>query len=308
MGKNREALTKYAWLSVAAAVVTIGLKGVAYGLTGSVGLLADALESGVNLLTAVAALVTLIVAAMPPDAEHAYGHSKAEYFSCGFNGALIFLAAVGIGYAAVERWLNPQPLEALSVGLIISVVAAVVNLSVSQILMRAGRTHHSVSLTAEGQHLMTDVWTSVGVLMGVALVWVTGRPWLDVLVALAVAVQVGWSGIRLMKESVHGLMDHGLPEKELDEIVGILEHYREMEGVDYHALRTRRAGAQRFVSVHVQVPGEWSVQAGHDLMEEIEADMRMVVPQLSAFTHLEPLEDPRSWHDIELQRPVGHHG
>ncbi len=302
MTKKRTNLTKYAGLSLVAALATIALKSGAYWLTGSLGLLADALESGVNLLTALGTLLTLIVAARPPDREHAYGHSKAEYFSCGLNGTLILIAAVAITYSTIERWLNPQPIEQLQLGLAVSVVAAVLNLFVARILIKTGREHESVSLLAEGQHLMTDVWTSVGVLIGVGLVWITGRPWLDGVVALLVAAQIAWSGAGLLRDAIQGLMDKSLPHDEVHEIIYILDRFSEQEGVQYHALRTRQAGARRFVSVHVQVPGSWSVQDGHDLVEDIEAELRTAVPHLSVFTHLEPLEDPRSWHDIELIR------
>lgn len=302
MSKKRLNLTKYAWLSLVAAVATIGLKSGAYWLTGSLGLLADALESGVNLLTAMGTLLTLIVAARPPDRQHAYGHSKAEYFSSGLNGLLILLAAGAITYSTLERWLNPRPVEQLQLGLMVSLIAAALNFFVARILTQAGQAHNSVSLTAEGRHLMTDVWTSIGVLVGVGLVWLTAWPWLDGLVALAVAIQIGWSGSLLLREAVQGLMDQALPHEVVHEIVYILDRFSEQAGVQYHALRTRRAGAQRFVSVHVQVPGSWSIQDGHDLLEEIEAELRTAVPDLSVFTHLEPLEDPRSWHDIELMR------
>jgi cation diffusion facilitator family transporter len=213
---------------------------------------------------------------------------------------LILIAAGLIVYSAVERWLNPAPLEQLNVGLAISAVAAGINWAVARVLIRAGKTHRSASLAGEGQHLMTDVWTSVGVVAGVGLVWLTGLPWLDSLVALLAAGQIGWSGFRLVREAGLGLMDTALPAAELAEIVAVLEKYTAAKGIRYHALRTRQAGAHRFVSVHLQMPGAWTVQEGHTLAEQIEADMRAAVPAISVFTHMEPLEDPRSWADIEL--------
>ena len=293
-------LTRYAWLSVAAAVTTISLKVTAYWLTGSVGLLSDALESGVNLVTAVATLFFLHLARRPPDADHTYGHTKAEYLSSGSTGLLILVAAGLIVYSAVNRWLNPHPLEQLNLGLGISAVAAGVNWAVASVLLRAGHAHRSASLRAEGQHLLTDVWTSLGVLVGVGLVWLTGQAWLDSGVAILVAGQIGWAGGRLVRESALGLMDTALPANELAQIEAILEQYTAEQGIRYHALRTRQAGAYRFVSVHLQMPGAWTVQEGHTLAERIEADLRAAVPAISVFTHMEPLEDPRSWADIEL--------
>ena len=293
-------LTHYAWLSLATAVATISLKVAAYWLTGSVGLLSDALESGVNLVTAVSTIIFLNIARQPPDEEHAYGHTKAEYLSSGGTGLLILGAAVAIVYSAVQRWLNPAPLEQLSWGLLISAVAAVVNFAVARVLLRAGRAHRSASLVGEGHHLMSDVWTSVGVLVGVALVWLTGWPWLDSLVALLAAAQISWAGLALVREAGQGLMDAALPAEELAQAVAVLERYTAEHGIYYHALRTRQAGANRFLSVHLQMPGAWSVQRGHTVAEEIETELRTAVPALSVFTHMEPLEDPRSWADMEL--------
>jgi len=294
-------LKKYAWLSIAAALFTIALKGVAWWLTGSVGLLSDALESGVNLAAALMALAMLTVAAQPPDDNHAFGHGKAEYFASAFEGAMILAAAVGIGVTAIERLLHPQPLEQVGVGLVVSVVASLINLGAARILLAAGREHRSITLEADAHHLMTDVWTSVGVVVGVGAVAVTGWLWLDPVLALAVAANIVWTGWQLLRRSASGLMDEALPADQHAAVVAVLEGYRE-SGIDYHALRSRQAGARCFVTVHVLVPGAWSVQRGHDLLELIEADIRSALPHASVFTHLEPIEDPVSTHDIELDR------
>ncbi|MCG8349077.1 MAG: cation diffusion facilitator family transporter [Chloroflexales bacterium] len=294
--------TRYAWLSIAAAVTTIGLKAGVYLLTGSVGLLADALESVVNLVAAIMALLMLTLAARPPDEDHAYGHNKAEYFSSGFEGALILIAAASISITAVDRLLHPQPITQLGLGLGISLVASAINLVVARILFHAGRHYRSITLEADAQHLMTDVWTSAGVITGIGLVALTGWERLDPIIALIVAANIVWSGVRLMKNSALGLLDTALPVTERTIVQSILNNYHEREGVQYHALRTRQAGTRRFVSVHILVPGEWSVQHGHRLLERIERDMRCALSPVTVFTHLEPLEDPDSWEDVELDR------
>ncbi|MCI0393482.1 MAG: cation diffusion facilitator family transporter [Chloroflexi bacterium] len=297
----RKGLTRYAWLSIVTAILTILLKATAYLVTGSVGLLSDALESSVNLVAAVLALVVLTVAAQPPDEEHAYGHDKAEYFAGGAEGTLILVAAVTIAVSAIGRLLSPRPLQQLDIGLAISLVAALLNLIVARVLLQAGRQYRSVTLEADAHHLMTDVWTSAGVLLGVAAVALTGWQPLDPLIALVVVTQIIRSGVRLVRGAVLGLMDTALPGEEIEKITQVLEDHA-TNGVQYHALRTRQSGARRFVSVHIQVPGDWSVQKGHTLLEEIERDLRQTLTPLSVFTHLEPLEDPRSWEDISLVR------
>jgi cation diffusion facilitator family transporter len=294
-------LTRFAWMSLATAVATIVLKAVAYWLTGSVGLLSDALESGVNLVSASVALTVLTVATQPPDEEHAYGHDKAEYFASGVEGTLIVVAAATIAYSAASRLLNPQPLQQVGIGLAVSVAASLLNLFVARILLHAGRTYRSITLEANGRHLLTDVWTSAGVVLGVGLVALTDWQPLDPLIALVVAVHILTAGWRLIRHSVSGLMDTALPAVEIQKIREILEQY-ERKGVYYHALRTRQSGAQRFISLHIQVPGEWTVQRGHIILEEIERDLRQAIPPISIFTHLEPLEDPISWQDLALNR------
>jgi len=294
-------LTRFAWLSIAAAIATILLKGWAYLLTGSVGLLSDALESFVNLAGALMALSMLSIAARPPDEDHPYGHGKAEYFSAGVEGTLILIAAVSIAVAAIDRLLHPRPLEQVGLGLAVSVLASLINFAVALVLRRAARAHRSVTLEANAHHLLTDVWTSAGVLVGVLAVVVTGQLWLDPVVALAVAANIVWTGSRIVYGSVAGLMDAALPASEQRVLQEILQRYVK-EGFDYHALRTRQSGAQRFVSLHVLVPPEWTVQQGHELLERLEAEIRRALPPITVFTHLEPLGDPAAMSDQDLHR------
>lgn len=298
---NRSSLTRFAWLSIAAAVLTIGLKAAAYLLTGSVGLLSDALESVVNLVGALMALAMLTIAARPADEDHAYGHSKAEYFSSGVEGTLILIAAASIAATAVQRLLTPQPLEQVGLGLVVSLVASVINGGAALVLLKAAQTHNSITLAADARHLLTDVWTSIGVLVGVGAVALTGWLILDPLVALLVAANIIWSGVHIVRQSVSGLMDAAWPLDERTRLQEILDPYLQI-GLQYHALRTRQAGARRFVSFHVLVPGEWTVQNSHYLLEKIEADIRQVFPHVVVFTHVEPLNDPASWADVSLDR------
>jgi cation diffusion facilitator family transporter len=301
---SRASLVRFAWLSIAAAIATIALKAAAWQLTGSVGLLSDALESFVNLAAAIVTLAMLTVAARPPDEEHAYGYSKAEYFASGLEGALILIAAVVIGYAAIQRLLAPQPIERIGLGLAVSVAASAINFGVARVLARAGRHYRSIALEADAQHLMTDVWTSAGVVAGVALVGLTGWLWLDPLIALAVAAHIVWIGIGIVRRSVVGLLDRALPAAERRAIDAVLDGFR-AEGIEFHALRTRAAAGRSFVSMHVLVPGAWSVQRGHDVVEAIEDRVRAAVPGASVFTHLEPREDPASYRDQSLDGKTG---
>jgi cation diffusion facilitator family transporter len=295
-------LQRYAWLSIAAALSTILLKGIAWQLTGSVGLLSDAIESFVNLAGALMALWMLTLAALPADDNHAHGHGKAEYFSSAFEGFLILLAALSIGYAAIDRLLHPQALEAVGIGLAVSVVASIINLATARILLRVGTKYRSITLEADAHHLLTDVWTSAGVIIGVGLVWLTGWLWLDPAIAILVAANIVWTGWQLMHRSAAGLMDVSLAAPELAQIEGVLDSYRQ-QGLDFHALRTRQAGSRAFVTLHVLVPGHWTVQHGHDWSERIEADIRRAVPYAHVTTHLEPKEDPLSQVDRDLDRP-----
>ena len=294
-------LERYAWLSIAAAVATIGLKALAWWITGSVGLLSDALESFVNLAAALLALSMLRLAAAPPDEEHPYGFSKAEYFAAGIEGALIVLAAAGILASAIPRLVEPRALAAPFLGLALTAAASAINLGVALVLIRVGRRHRSITLEADGHHLMTDVWTSVGVFIGVALVFATGWLILDPLVALAVAAHIIWTGIGLVRRSASGLLDAAIPQADRDAIQKVFADYAP-QGVAFHAFRTRRAAARRFVSFHLLVPDRWSVARAHRLSEEIEARIRSVVPAASVFTHIEPISDPASYEDQGLDR------
>jgi len=295
-------LKRYAWLSIAAALSTILLKGTAWWLTGSVGLLSDALESLVNLAGALMALSMLSLAAQPADENHAHGHGKAEYFSSAFEGFLIIVAAIGIAYAAIGRLLDPRPLQDVGIGLAVSAVASIINLATARSLMKVGRKYRSITLEADAHHLLTDVWTSVGVILGVGLVGLGGWLWLDPVIALLVAANIVWTGWQLLQRSAAGLMDVSLPEAELQTIEQVLDEYRR-QGLEFHALRTRQAGSRAFATLHVLVPGAWSVQLGHDWCERIEADIRRALPYAHVTTHLEPREDPVSLSDQELDRP-----
>ncbi|HSG43734.1 MAG TPA: cation diffusion facilitator family transporter, partial [Anaerolineales bacterium] len=289
--QERASLTKYAWLSIGAALITIALKTGAYYLTDSVGLLSDAVESLVNLAGAIMALIMLTIAARPADDDHVYGHSKAEYFASATEGLLILAAAVGIMWAAIQRLLDPHPLEQLGIGLAVSVTASLINFVVARILLKAGKQQHSITLEADAHHLMTDVWTSIGVIAGVAVAGFTGWNILDPLIAIAVALNIIWTGLQLVKRSASGLMDEALPESDQQKIHGVMAAYRE-KGVDFHALRTRQAAARRFMSVHLLVPGKWTVHDAHHVAEDFEADIRSALGGVvTVFTHLEPAED-----------------
>ena len=295
-------LERYAWLSIAAALATITLKTLAWWLTGSVGLLSDALESIVNLAAALLALTMLRLAASPPDEKHPYGFSKAEYFSAGIEGALIVLAAAGILASAIPRLIDPEPLTAPVLGLTLSAAASGINLAVGMLLIRVGKTQHSIALEADGHHLMSDVWTSAGVIVGVALVFLTGWLRLDPLVALAVAVHIVWTGLRLLRRSWKGLLDAAISSEDTGEVTKLFAEYSRRYGVSFHALRTRQAGARRFISFHFLVPDEWSVAQAHRLSEEIEERIRSMVPNAAVFVHLEPISDPSSYDDQDLDR------
>ena len=297
-------LFKLLWLSIAAAVATITLKTVAYLLTGSVGLLSDAAESVVNLVAAIVAMLALRFALKPADEDHAYGHQKAEYFSAGVEGTLVLVAAVTIGVTAFGRLLDPQPIESVGIGLAVSTGASLINLGVGLILLRAGREERSIILEADGRHLITDVWTSAGVIIGVAAVALTGWELLDPLIAIAVAINIVVTGGSLVWRSADGLMDRALDGDDRAQIDAVLKDFRDHEGIDFHALRTRQAGSRAFVSLHVLVPGAWTVQHGHDLIERVEDDLRARLPHATIFTHLEPVEDPKSFTDIDLDRAM----
>jgi cation diffusion facilitator family transporter len=294
-------LTRYAWLSIGAAVVTILLKAGAYSVTGSVGLLSDALESFVNLATAIVALLVLRLIARPARDDFAFGLSKAEYLSSGFEGGMILLAAAGIVITALPRLLHPVPLEQVGIGLAISVAAALVNLGVATVLVRAGRRYGSITLEADSRHLMADVWTTAGVLVGVALVWLTGWLRLDAIIALLVAANILRTGYNLLVRSGRGLLDVSLPPDQLAAVESILDTYRG-QGVRYHGLRSRQAAARTFMAVHVLVPGDWTVAQGHRVAEAIEAEVRAAIPGIGILPHVEPIEDPLSMADVDVRR------
>jgi cation diffusion facilitator family transporter len=296
---KRHSLTRYAWLSIAAAIITITLKVIAYLLTGSIGLLSDAIESIVNLLGASIALAMLTIAERPADKDHLYGHSKAEYFSSGAEGVLILIASFSIGYTAIDRLINPSPLEQAGTGLIVSAFASLINLAVARILFKVAKKSDSITLEADARHLMTDVWTSVGVIGGIGVVAFSGWLILDPLVALAVGANIVWTGIQLVRRSVAGLMDSALPAEDQKTIEKILDMYK-VQGVHYHTLLTRQAASRRFISVHILVPGVWPVQKAHQLINTLESEMRRGLPGVSVITHLEPAENPGSHPDSEL--------
>jgi cation diffusion facilitator family transporter len=299
--ERRARLTRLIVLSIAAAVLTIALKTTAWALTGSVGLLSDAAESVVNLVAALVALVVVQFSTRPPDEEHAYGHEKADYLSAGVEGALILLAAATIGYTAIDRLLHPQEIESVGIGVAVSVGASLINLAVGIVLIRAGREHRSIVLEADGRHLITDVVTTAGVVVAIVAVAITGWETLDPLIALAVTANIVVTGMRLVRRSTDGLLDRALDAEELATVHEVL-HTFDCEDVRFHALRTRRAGSRAFVSTHVLVPGDWSVQRGHDLAERVEQALRDALGNATVFTHLEPLEDPASFADTGLDR------
>jgi cation diffusion facilitator family transporter len=286
----------YILLSVAAAVATIVLKTAAWRATGSVGLLSDAMESGVNLVAALGAFWALSLAAKPADRTHHYGHFKAEYFSSGLESVLIVLAALAIIYSAVGRLQAPEPLEQLGLGMALSLVATALNGLVAWVLLRASRHFHSISLRADAHHLFTDVWTSCGVLVGIGVVKLTGLTILDPLIAIAVALNITFTGWNMLRETASGLLDRSLPIDDQERLESLLASH-ETEGIRFHALRTRVAGSRRFVAFHVLVPGQWTVQEGHDLCEQLEQEIAIALPRSDVLTHLEPIEDPRAWDD-----------
>ena len=294
-------LSRFAWLAIIAAFATLALKLAAYLLTGSIGLLSDGVESFVNIAAALLALVVLTVAAKPADRRYEHGYEKAEYFSSGLEGGLIALAAVGIFVAAIQRMLHLKAVERIDMGMLLTLGATLINWLVARVLIRAAREHDSITLEAAARHLMTDIWTSFAVLIGIFSVKLTNWYILDPLIALGVAMRIVSSGMHLVRRSIAGLMDASLPDEERQSLERVLDGYKRHE-MQWHALRTRKAGSRRFVTVHVLVPGSWSVQEGHDLLEKLEADLRTALPKVAITTHLEPAEDPVSFQDLSLDR------
>ena len=298
---KEKSLTRYAWMSIAAAVVTIGLKMSAYLLTGSMGLLSDALEGFINLAAATVVLATLRIVERPPDETHQYGHDKAEYFSSGIEGTLILIASAAILLASTQRLLNPQPIEQAGIGLAIAIFASLINLVAGQILLRAGSRYDSITLEADGQHLMSDVWSSAAVVIGVGLTVLTGIERLDPIVAILIGLKIGWEGIKIFRRSIAGLMDSPIGEDEQAQVEAILQSHAG-SGIRWHALRSRQAGGRRFISVHILVPPEWTVQQAHDLSEELETEVAQAINRATLFTHFEPQGDPSAEEDLALDR------
>lgn len=293
---------RYAWLSLATAISTLALKACAAYVTGSVGLLSDALESIVNVVAALFAVFVLRVAARPADDAHPHGYEKVEYFSSGFEGALILIAALAIMVEAVPRLFAPTALRSVDVGVGLSAVAGLMNFAVARALFHGAKRHHSIALEADAHHLMTDVWTSVGVLGAIVAAKLTGWHRIDPLVAIVVAANIMRTGGSLIGRSLRGLLDAALPEEELRLVNATLQAFVQREGAQFHALRTRQSGARRFIEVHVLVSGSWSVKRGHDLCEDVERELRKLAPRTTVMTHLEPIEDPQSFADQDLDR------
>lgn len=293
-------LRKYAWLAIGTALLTALLKASAWAITGSVGLLSDAAESLVNLVAAIVALISLTIAAKPADENHHFGHGKAEYFSAALEGIMVFVAAASIIYLAINRLINPLPLESLGIGLAISLVAAVANGVVGRILVNVGTRHNSITLRADGKHLLTDLYTSVGVVVGLALVWLTGWNWMDPVLALLVGVNILITGYRLISESTAGLMDGALPPADNARIQAILDAHTEKGRIEFHAVRTRVSGVRQFMEMHMLVPGDWSVQHGHDALEELVDRIVGEYPAMHVTGRLEPISDPSSYQHAPL--------
>jgi cation diffusion facilitator family transporter len=292
----RKSIAKIMWISIAASVLTIGLKWLAYSTTGSVGFLSDALESGINLLAGLVAFYSLIVAARPADKEHPFGHDKAEYFSSLAEGVLIVIAAFGIAYAAINRMYHPRPLEALDYGMLLSVAATTINFITARILLYFSKKHNSITIEADAHHLMTDVWTTIGIIVGIFLVKITGWQALDPIMAILVAISIVYTGIKLIIRSMDGLMDSRLSEKEMILIREVLDRYKS-EDLDYHALYTRRASSKQFIRFHLLFPGDFTVHKAHEVTKQIEKEINDLLPYSDVFIHVEPLNDPDSFDD-----------
>ena len=295
-------LSKFMYLSIVAAIVTILLKFYAYYVTGSMGFMSDALESFVNLFAAVFGLVMLHISQRPADEDHEYGHGKAEYFSSATEGALILIAAFGIIWSAIPRIIEPKPLENINTGLLFSLLASAVNLLVGFILINNGKKKKSLLVEADGRHLMTDVWTSVGVIAGIVIVKFTGWLIIDPVIAILVALNIIYTGYKLISRSASGLMDAVIPEEDTRKIMAYLDSLKE-QGIDYHSLMTRMSGQRKFISLHLLVPGEWSVKQGHDMADQVEeAIIGLFDEPVTVSTHIEPVGDPSSMKDIGIVR------
>lgn len=293
---QRKSLAPIVWFSIIASILTISIKSAAYYITSSVGFLSDAMESFINLAAGILAFVMLTIAARPPDKEHPFGHDKAEYFSSLIEGVLIVLAAIGIVYAAINRMYHPRQLDELNMGMLLSFLASLINLATSRILLHYGRKHNSITLEADSQHLMTDVWTTVGIIFGILLVKLTNWQLLDPLMAIAVAISIVYTGTKIIIRSTDGLMDTKLSEKELIVIRQILTRYK-VEEIDYHALYTRQASSKRFISFHLLFPGDFTIYKAHEISKKIEKEIKAEFPYSDIFIHLEPINDPDAFDD-----------
>ncbi len=291
----------YMFLSIAAALVTMAIKFVGYILTGSVGLFSDAAESVVNLVAALVGLWAVTLAARPADEDHPYGYTKSEYFSSGVEGALILVAALIIAFEAIPRLFHPKSIEQAFLGLTFSLIGTLINGALAWFMLREGKKQRSITLEADAHHLFTDVLTTVGVLIGILLVVMTKWYILDPIVALLVALNILWTGFKLLRQTELGLLDTVLPPEDLKVVYEILGRYRQ-QNIDFHALRSRMSGRRRFMSFHVIVPGTWTVLKGHNICEEIELAIHAALPESTVFTHLEPREDPVTFQDTELDR------
>jgi cation diffusion facilitator family transporter len=301
--ESQPILTRMAYLAITAACVTMLLKFGAYWVTGSVGLLSDAVESTANLVAALTVLFALWFAARPVDRTHNYGHEKIEFFASGIEGFMILLAAMAIIWTAINRLLNPQALESIGAGAAIAIVASVINFGVAYVLLRVARAHHSIVLEADGRHLLTDVLTSVGVVIGLALAHFSGIEQLDPIIAILIALNILWTGYQLLRVAVDGLMDRALSPETVIEIQQAIDSEIGPR-TTYHALRTRRAGARAFVDFHLLVPGDVTVQEAHNLTNRIEHAVATVLPIAETTVHIEPIEEPTAWTDSPLVEDI----
>ncbi|WP_256021714.1 cation diffusion facilitator family transporter [Corynebacterium sp. CCUG 51687] len=286
--REQRLLERFMWLSITASVITIALKMAAAGITGSVGFLSDAIESVINLVAALVGLWALKLSAKPADENHNFGHAKAEYFSAQVEGSLILVASVAIIYTSVQRIIHPQPVEQIGIGLAFSVAATVLNLAVGVALVKAGKKYRSSTLDADGHHLLTDVWTTVGVIVGIAAVWITDWQLLDPIIALCVGFNVLFTGYRLLKGAILGLLSEALPQDELEKLHGFLNSYAAEHGVEFTSVRTAAFGRDRLISLVVQVPGGWTVAYSHEHADAIEDGITEAIGESETIVHVEP--------------------
>lgn len=284
-------LERFIWLSLSVSIVIFGIKIAAAVVTQSIGLWSDALESTVNVVAAAVALWAMRLSAKPADHNHDFGHGKAEYFSAAVEGSMIFVAAGVIIVGAVSRFFRPVPLEQLGVGLALSALATLINFAVGFLLVRTGRKHRSITLEADGRHLLTDVWTSVGVLIAIALVMLTGWMWFDPIIAILVGANILYTGYGLVRRSVVGLLDGTLPPAEVATVNEVLHQLAGTAKVEIAEIKTRESGRQRFVYATVTVPGDWTVKRSHDLADDVEAAVDKALPGATTFVHIEPGDD-----------------